>query len=264
MEKKQSKAVAYLNDPRPLEGKTAIVTGAARNLGAQFSLGLGAAGANIVVHYNAEKSIAEAEIVAEEVRKFGVKSAVIQADLSATGGARQLFEEAGRNFDGIDIVVNNSGAMHKAPISETSEEDFDRVFALNAKAAFFVLKEAGNRLRDNGRIINIGTSLLGAFTGNYAAYAGSKAPLEDFSRALAKEVGHRGISVNTVCPGPIETSFLTGAETQETLDWLASASVAGRLGQIEDITPWIVFLASPGARWATGQTIFVNGGFATR
>lgn len=260
----QTEATSYVNDLRPLEGKTAIVTGAARNLGAQFVLGLAAAGAKTIVHYNAEKSIPEAESVAESAQKLGVKSLAVQADLTVTGGARRLFEEAEGEFGEIDIVVNNSGAMHKAPVSETSEEDFDRVFTLNSKAAFFVMKEAGNRLKDNGRIINIGTSLLGAFTGYYAAYAGSKAPLEDFSRALAKEVGHRGITVNTVCPGPIETTFLTGAETQESLDWLAGASVAGRLGQIEDITPWIVFLSSPGARWATGQTIFVNGGFATR
>ncbi len=249
---------------RPLEGKTAIVTGASRNLGAQFAKELAAAGAATVVHYNADESQSEAQSVAGAASKFGVNSVTVQADLSRVAGVKQLFEAAEASFGKIDIVINNAGAMHKAPIAETSEEDFDRVFALNAKAAFFVMKEAGDCLEDNGRIINIGTSLLGAFTGYYAAYAGSKAPLEDFTRALAKEVGHRGITVNTICPGPIETSFLTGAETQETLDWLASASVAARLGQIEDITPWIVFLASPGARWATGQTIFVNGGFATR
>ncbi|MFK5980680.1 MAG: SDR family oxidoreductase [Rhizobiaceae bacterium] len=253
-----------LNTQRPLENQTAIITGAARNLGAHFALGLAAAGANTLIHYNADGSGAEAESVAEAAQKFGTKSVAIQTDLTSKDGAKLLFEKAEGVFDKIDILINNAGAMHKAPIADTSEEDFDRVFALNSKAAFFIMKEAGNKLQDNGRIINIGTSLLGAFTGYYAAYAGSKAPLEDFSRALAKEVGNRGITVNTVCPGPLETSFLTDAEPQEALDWLASASVAGRLGQVEDITPWIVFLASPGARWATGQTIFVNGGFATR
>ncbi len=126
------------------------------------------------------------------------------------------------------------------------------------------MRGAAASLCEGGRVINIGTSLLGAFTGHYAAYSGSKAPLEDFDRALAKKLRSRAITVNTVCPGPIDTSFLAEAETEETLNWLASASTAGRLGVVDDITPWIVFLASPAARWATGQTFFVNGGFATR
>ncbi|WP_120498222.1 SDR family oxidoreductase [Kiloniella sp. EL199] len=249
---------------RPLEGRIALVTGAARNLGAGFVEGLAQAGAVTIIHYNSPSSETEAKHLLKTVTQTGGKGMVVQSDLTSCEEIKLLFDTIEKEQGGVDIVVNNAGRMHKAPVSDTLESEFNEVFALNTKAAFFVMKEAGNRIRAGGSIINIGTSLLSAFTGHYAAYAGSKAPLEDFTRALAKEIGHRGVAVNTICPGPVETSFLTSAETPETLNWLAQASVSGRLGQIEDIVPWVVFLATPASTWATGQTFFVNGGFTAR
>jgi len=202
--------------------------------------------------------------LAKNVQDLGVKAITFQADLTQTKQIPVLFEQAISAFGTIDIVVNNAGFMPKAPIEETAEDVFDHTVAVNSKVSFFMMKEAARKISDNGRIINIGTSLLAAFTGGYGAYAGSKASLEAFTRALAKEIGHRGITVNTVCPGPLDTPFLRDREPQASLDWLANASVLGRLGIVDDIVPWVVFIASPNAGWATGQSFFLNGGFATR
>ncbi len=249
---------------KALQGKVALVTGASRNLGAGFAKGLATAGASVVVHYNDPSSQTDAQHVAKSIHDDGGEAICLQADLADMGQIDSLFTSTLAHFGALDIVVNNAGIMHKSVIEATAEADFDQLFSVNTKGAFFVMRAAAANLREGGSIVNIGTSLLGAFTGNYAAYSGSKAPLEDFSRALAKELGSRAITVNTVCPGPVDTSFLAEAETEDTLNWLASASTAGRLGTVADITPWIVFLATPAARWATGQTFFVNGGFATR
>jgi NAD(P)-dependent dehydrogenase (short-subunit alcohol dehydrogenase family) len=147
---------------------------------------------------------------------------------------------------------------------EITEAEFDLSFGVNAKGAFFVMQEAARRIADHGRIINMGTTILGATIPYYSVYAGSKAPLEDFTRALAKEVGHRGVTVNVVAPGPIDTDFYRGAETPESVARTTTASVAGRLGRIEDIVPVIEFLASPRSQWVTAQTLFVNGGYLAR
>lgn len=249
---------------RPLAGKTAIITGASRNLGAGIALGLAMSGANVVIHYNQNQSKKDAQSVAKRAQDLGVKAITLQADLTQTNHIEALFEKTQSVFGTVDIVVNNAGFMPKAPIAETSEDVFDQTFAVNAKSSFFMMKQAARKIEANGRIINIGTSLLAAFTGGYGAYAGSKASLEAFTRALAKETGNRGVTVNTICPGPLDTPFLRDREPQESLDWLASASVQGRLGVVDDIVPWVVFIASPSAGWATGQSFFINGGFATR
>lgn len=119
-------------------------------------------------------------------------------------------------------------------------------------------------LSEDGRNISMDTYLLGAFTGYYGVFAGSKAPLEHFIRALAKEIGHKGITVNTVAPGPIDTPFFHGEENEQSVTYPKAASVANRLGDIRDILPVIEFLTSEEAQWGTGQTIFVNGGFVAR
>jgi NAD(P)-dependent dehydrogenase (short-subunit alcohol dehydrogenase family) len=150
----------------------------------------------------------------------------------------------------------------KKPYAEISEQEYDRIFALNAKAPFFCMQEAARRMEDGGRIINVGTSVLGMVTGYYSVYAGSKAPLEQFMRALAKEVVARGITVNTIAPGALDTSFFYPAETPESVAFIKE--VTGGLGDVQDVVPLVEFLVSPGARWVTAQTIFVNGGLLAR
>ena len=174
-----------------------------------------------------------------------------------------LFEQAKDRFGGIDIAVNTVGKVLRKPIIDTTEEEYDSMFDINAKAAYFFIKEAGKNLNDNGKIITIVTSLLAAFTDGYSTYAGGKAPVEHFTRAAAKEFGPRGISVTAVGPGPMDTPFFYGQETPERVTYHKSQAMNGGLTRIEDIVPIIKFLATDGW-WITGQTIFANGGYTTR
>jgi NAD(P)-dependent dehydrogenase (short-subunit alcohol dehydrogenase family) len=157
------------------------------------------------------------------------------------------------------------GKVLKKPFVETSEDEYDEMFAVNAKAAYFFIREAARRIPDNsnGKIITVLTSLLAAFTGLYSTYAGSKAPVEHFTRAAAKELGPRGISVNNVAPGPMDTPFFYPVESAEAIAYHQSSSMSGKLTDIGDIVPIIKFLTTDGW-WITGQTIFANGGYTTR
>ncbi len=247
-----------------LVGKVAVVLGASRNMGRDFARELAAHGADVVVHYNAASSRAEAEETAGLVQQAARRAWLVDGDLTNPATVRKVFDAAEQAFGRIDIVVNTAGVVIKKPFVEITEAEFDRGFAINTKAAFFVMQEAAKRIADNGRIINIGTTLLGATTAGYSVYAGSKAPLEDFTRALAKEIGARGVTVNTVAPGPVDDSFFHPAETPQSVEYLKHMSPQNRLGRIDDVTPVIAFLASPAAGWVTAQTIFVNGGFLAR
>ncbi len=153
--------------------------------------------------------------------------------------------------------------MLKKPFIETTEADYDEMFAVNAKTAYFFIQEAGRRLNDYGKVVTIVTSLLAAFTGFYSTYAGSKAPVEHFTRAATKEFGSRGISVNNVAPGPMDTPFFYPAESGDAVAFHRSQSMNGQLTKIEDIVPIVKFLVADGW-WITGQTIFANGGYTTR
>ena len=172
-----------------------------------------------------------------------------------------LFGRTLERFGRLDVLVNTSGMVIKKPLIEYSESEYDHLFAVNAKAAFFCMREAAKHMNDEGRIINIVTTILAATMPMYAAYAGSKAPVEDFTRALAKEIAPRGITVNAIAPGPMNTSFYHSAETP---DSVARVTGANLLGEVRDVVPLVRFLASPEARWITAQTIFINGGYMAR
>ena len=204
-----------VHSTKPLSEKVAIVTGASHNLGRAFAEMLGTEGASVVVHYNNPNKKSEADDTASKIQENGSKAIVEQANLTKTGEIRNLFDRTMKEFNRLDIMINTAGAVLKKPFVDITEEEYDRMFAVNAKAAFFCMQEAAKRMADNGRIINMETSLVGATTPYYSAYAGSKAPLEDFTRALSKEIGNRGITVNNIAPGPLNTSFFYPAETQE-------------------------------------------------
>ncbi|QDQ26210.1 SDR family oxidoreductase [Chitinimonas arctica] len=247
--------------------KVALVIGASRNMGRAFAEMLAQEGARVAVHYHSAGSRTGAEEAVATIGAAGGQALALQADIRRVADIQRLFDAVEEHFGGIDIVINTAGQMLKKPVIEVGEDEFDDIFALNCKAAFFIMQEAGKRLRDNGRILNIGTSLLAATVAGYAAYAayaGSKAPLEDFSRALAKEVGARGITVNTLCPGPMDTEFFHAAETPEAVAYLKRASINGQLGQVGDLLPVVKMLVSPENNWITAQAIFANGGFVAR
>jgi NAD(P)-dependent dehydrogenase (short-subunit alcohol dehydrogenase family) len=247
-----------------LKGKVGVVIGASRNLGRSIAEMLGAEGAKVAVHHNSDSAHAGAEETAAAIKEGGGKASIFQADLTRITEVERLFDAVTKKFGHLDIMVNTAGMVLKKPLAEITEQEYDRLFAINAKAAFFCMQAAANQMSDDGRIVNVGTSLLAATTGFYSAYAGSKAPLEHFTRALAKEIGHRGITVNTIAPGPLNTSFFYPAETDDATEFHKSMSINGKLGEVKDIVPLVKLLVSPEGRWITAQTIFINGGYVAR
>lgn len=252
-----------------IKGKTAIIAGGGKNLGGLIARDLAAQGAKtIAIHYNSASSKAEAEATASAIKTAGAECVAFQADLTSAGAVEKLFADAVRCVGRPDIAINTVGKVLKKPIAEISEAEYDEMSAVNAKAAFFFLKEAGKHVRNNGKICTLVTSLLGAYTPFYSSYAGTKAPVEHFTRAASKEFGSRGISVTAIGPGPMDTPFFYPAEGAEAVAYHKTAAALSAftptgLTHIEDIVPWIRFLVSDGW-WMTGQTILVNGGYTTK
>jgi NAD(P)-dependent dehydrogenase (short-subunit alcohol dehydrogenase family) len=246
--------------PGRQHGKVAIVTGGTANIGRLFSEALIDEGADLVVHYNSDRHAAEAEEVVAAARAAGSDAVAVQADLTAPGEITRLVDAAVDRFGHWDILVNTAGLIVRKPLADTTEDEYDRSFAINAKIPFFLMKEAATRMADNGRIINMVTTQVAVTAATYSAYAGSKGPVEHFTKAFAKEVGPRGITVNCIAPGPQKTSFFYDAETHETIKWLSGMTISGDLGDPKDIVPVMRFLAAPDARWVTAQTVYVNGG----
>jgi NAD(P)-dependent dehydrogenase (short-subunit alcohol dehydrogenase family) len=252
-----------------IKGKTVIIAGGAKNLGGLIARDLAEHGAKaIAIHYNSASTKADADATAAAVRASGAEAAAFQADLTTAGAMEKLFADAVAAVGRPDIAINTVGKVLKKPIAEISEAEYDEMTDVNAKSAFFFLKEAGKHLNDNGKICTLVTSLLGAYTPFYAAYAGTKAPVEHFTRAASKEFGQRGISVTAIGPGPMDTSFFYPAEGEDAVAYHKTAAALSKfsktgLTDIEDIVPYIRFLVTDGW-WMTGQTILVNGGYTTK
>ena len=241
-------------------GRVAIVAGGTANIGKLFSEALADDGANVVVHYNSASRADEAATVVKELEARGVQAMAHQGDLTVTAEISRLVDATIERFGSWDILVNTAGLIVRKPLDETTEDEYDRSFAINAKIPFFFMAEAARKMADDGRLVNIITTQVAVTAATYSAYAGSKAPVEHFTKAFAKEIGHRGVTVNCIAPGPQKTSFLYGAENDETLAWLAGQTISGELGEPADIVPVMRFLTAPETRWVTAQTVYVNGG----
>ncbi|MGV3478634.1 MAG: SDR family oxidoreductase [Sphingobium sp.] len=250
-------------------GKTVLIAGGGKNLGGLIARDLAEHGARAVaIHYNSAASAAAAEETLAAVEAAGAQAVAFQADLTSAAAIEKLFADAIAAVGRPDIAINTVGKVLKKPLTEISEAEYDEMAAVNAKAAFFFLREAGRHVNDNGKICTLVTSLLGAFTPYYAAYAGTKAPVEHFTRAASKEFGERGISVTAIGPGPMDTPFFYPAEGEDAVAYHRSAAALSAfsktgLTDIADIVPWIRMLVSDGW-WMTGQTILVNGGYTTK
>ncbi|WP_188235953.1 SDR family oxidoreductase [Sphingopyxis sp. LK2115] len=252
-----------------IKGKVALIAGGGKNLGGLVARDLAAHGAKAVaVHYNSPASAAETDETLAAIRAAGAEAVAFQADLTSASAMEKLFADTIAAVGHPDIAINTVGKVLKKPFTEVSEAEYDEMTAVNSKSAFFFLKEAGRHLNDNGKICTIVTSLLGAYTPFYAAYAGTKAPVEHFTRAASKEFGQRGISVTAIGPGPMDTPFFYPAEGEDAVAYHKTAAALSPftptgLTHIEDIVPWIRMLVSEGW-WMTGQTILVNGGYTTK
>lgn len=246
-----------------LEGKTAVVAAGAKNLGGLISVQLAELGADVAVHYNSDRSESDADRTVAAIEAAGSKAVKIQGDLTVPANVMSMFDETVQAFGGVDIAINTVGKVLRKPIVDTTEAEYDSMFDINSKAAFFFIQEAGRRLNDGGKIVSIVTSLLAAYTDGYSTYAGGKSPVEHFTRAASKEFADRNISVNNVGPGPMDTPFFYPQETPERVEFHKSQAMGDRLTTIEDIAPIVTFLVTDGS-WVTGQTLFANGGYTTR
>ncbi len=252
-----------------IQGKVVLIAGGAKNLGGLLARDLAAHGAKAVaIHYNSAASKADADATVAAVQKAGARAVALQADLTSAAAMEKLFADAVAAVGRPDIAINTVGKVLKKAIADISEAEYDEMSAVNAKSAFFFLKEAGKHVNDNGKICTLVSSLLGAFTPFYASYAGTKAPVEHFTRAAAKELGARGISVAAVGPGPMDTPFFYGQESADAQAYHKSAAALSPfsktgLTDIEDVVPFIRHLVSDGW-WITGQTILINGGYTTK
>ncbi|MCX7571573.1 3-oxoacyl-ACP reductase FabG [Tumebacillus sp. DT12] len=247
---------------RPLHGHNAIVTGASRGIGRAIALHLAAAGANVVINYRQNETLAVD--VVSTCRQFDVQALAVRADVSQAQEVASLVQTAAVNIGPPTILVNNAGIARSGLLLDTTEDEWDALMNANLKSPFLCAKAVLPYMIQNGygRIINI-SSIWGLAGGSFeVAYSASKGGLISLTKALAKEMGPSGITVNAVAPGAVQTDML-GHLDPEALQMLAEETPVGRLGTPEDVAAAVLFLALPTSSFITGQVLSPNGGLIT-
>ncbi|WP_288879178.1 SDR family oxidoreductase [Pedobacter panaciterrae] len=245
---------------KTLKEKVILITGASRGIGASIAHKLASAGAKVIVNYAGGRAAAEQTV--NDIIQQGGDAIAIQADVSNAADVKAMFDTAIDHYGRIDVLVNNAGIMINKLLKDTTDEDFALQFDINVKGTFNTMREAATRLSDNGSIINFSTSVNRIMLPTYSTYVATKAAVEQLTRVFSKEVGGRGINVNSISPGPTNTELFTKGKPQEVIDRLASLSAFNRIGEPEDIAQVVTFLAGDEAKWITAQNIGVNGGMA--
>jgi 3-oxoacyl-[acyl-carrier protein] reductase len=238
--------------------KVALVTGSSRGIGAVIAQRLALDGFKVVVNYS--RGVEPAQEVVDRITAAGGEAITAQADISDPAAVAALFDTAEQSFGGIDVAVNNAGIMRLAPIVEFSDDTFDQLVAINLKGTFNVAREAGKRLREGGRIINLSSSVIGMRLPPYGVYIATKAAVEGLTQVLAQEMRGRKITVNAVAPGPTATDLFLDGKSPELIERMAKMNPLERLGQPEDIARVVSFLAGAEGAWVNGQTLRANGG----
>lgn len=240
--------------------KVAIVTGASRGIGRAIALRLAQDNIAVVVNYAHRAS--DADDVVQAIEAAGGRAIALQGDVANASDCARLFDATEAEYGGVDIVVNNAGVIQPGTtmLADTDDALYERIFAINTRGTFNMLRLAATRMRANGRIVNFSSSVIGLALPGYAIYAGSKAAVETFTNIFAKELRGKGISVTAVAPGPTATDLFMEGKTPELVERLGKMAPLERLGTPEDIADTVAFLVSPQGAWVNGQTLRINGG----
>jgi len=238
--------------------RVALVTGASRGIGAAIARRLASDGFAVAVNYAGSE--AEAHAVAASIEQAGGRAIAVQADVASAAAVKRMFDTIEASLGRIDVLVNNAGVLPYVTIAETSDAVFERTFAINVQGTFNTLRESFTRMNDGGRIVNFSTSVLHMAPPTYGVYVATKAAVEAMSRVFTKELRGRGITCNTVAPGPVATELFLNGKSEAQLDQFAQMAPLGRLGQPDDIGGVVSFLAGPDGAWVNGQVLRANGG----
>lgn len=240
--------------------KVAIVTGASRGIGRAIALRLAQDKIAVVVNYAHRAS--DADDVVQAIEAAGGRAIALQGDVANASDCARLFDATEAQYGGVDIVINNAGVIQPGTtmLADTDDALYERIFAINTRGTFNMLRLAATRMRANGRIVNFSSSVIGLALPGYAIYAGSKAAVETFTNIFAKELRGKGISVTAVAPGPTATDLFMEGKTPELVERLGKMAPLERLGTPDDIADTVAFLVGPQGAWVNGQTLRVNGG----
>lgn len=244
-----------------LKGKVALITGSARGLGKAIAERYAALGADIIINYSRDK--ASADEVVSNIKAMGAKVVAIQADISKVADIERLFTEAKAAFGKLDIVIANAGIeLVETPVTEFTEEQFDRVFTINTKGSYFTMQQAAKHVEDNGRILYIASSTTSFPVKGMAVYGGSKTTPRYLVDILSKEIGYRGVTVNSIIPFAVDHAgiFTDPASYPELRKQLLDSCPMGRLAEVEDVANIAEFFASDLSSFVSGQHLLVNGG----
>ena len=243
-----------------LDGKVAVVTGASKGIGAAIARNLAVEGAAVVVNYSSSKDAAES--VVSEIENEGGKAVAVKGDVSQGAEAESIIQAAIDNFGKLDILVYNSGVYEFASIEEITGEHFHRIFNVNVLGLLYTTQAAVKVMTSGASIINVGSAITSVYSPNASVYAGTKGAVDTITGVLANELAPRNIRVNSINPGMVETegvhaAGIIGSDFENTV---VAATPLGRIGQVSDIAPVAVFLASDDSKWLTGERILASGG----
>ncbi|KAI0074138.1 NAD-P-binding protein [Panus rudis PR-1116 ss-1] len=246
----------------PLAGKVAIVTGASKGIGAAIAKRLASDGASVVINYASSTAVAES--LAQSINGEGKGKAVaVKADVSKISEAKRLLDEGLKAFGKLDLLFLNAGYMKNDVLANVTEQDYDAHFDVNVKVPLFFAQAAAPHLKAGSRIVFFSTSLTKntAVPPNYLLYVAAKGAVNQLVRVLAKDLGAKGVTVNAIAPGPVDTDLFRNGKTEEQIKFFANLHPPKRIGEPDEIASVAAFLAKDDSGWVNGQTLYVNGGF---
>lgn len=242
---------------KTLAGKSALVTGGSRGIGAVIAKRLAAQGAEVTLTYGASRGAAES--VVSEITQLGGKARAIAADARVKGASAAAVTDTAAHQGGLDILVSNAGINISKPIDQFYDEDFDAVFGVNVRASFEIIREAASLMGEGGRIVAVTATIANSmFAPGLAVYGASKAAVNAFVQGWSRDLGPRGITINAVVPGPVDTDM--NPDQTDLAEWLKGQVPLGRYGKAEEVAALVSFLVGPEASYITGARMIVDGG----